>query len=233
MGGRVSGLYFLQVSTRRDFCEVKRQFERIHFEHPIPGRLEEQPVRVIDLAIGGARVESGSRVKPGLSQELRIDWEGKSIRLNCVVTRCKLKTFATGFQEKSTYDLGLRIVETRGDSDQIMRELIAEYVMRSLAEQKANWEGIPPVGPYVHLEGKTDNYRRCELVDGLWQVGETRRPEQPLGGFTVSADVPPHHIDLLCQTYETTDDEGRRLLRILAELSINKAEGVPTRRYIP
>ena len=221
------------MSTRGEFAEVKRQFERVHFEHPIPGRLEEQPVRVLDLAIGGARVESGSRVKPGLTQELRIDWDGRSIRLNCLVTRCKLKTFAKGSQEKSIYDLGLRIVETRGDSDQIMRELIAEYVMRSLAEQKANWEGIPPVGPYVHLEGKTDHYRRCELVDGLWQVMETRRPEQPLGGFTISADVPPHHIDLLCRTYEMTDDEGRRLLRILAELSINKAEGVPTRRYIP
>ena len=222
-----------EVSNRREFSEVKRQFERIHFEHPIPGRLEEQPVRVVDLAIGGARVESGSNAKPGLTQELHIDWDGRSIRLNCVVTRCKLKSVASGSQDGSTYDVGLRIVESRGDSDQIMRELIAEYVMRSLAEQKANWEGIPPVGPYVHLEGKTDHYRRCELVDGQWRVMETRRPEQPLGGFTVSADVPPHHIDLLRKTYEMTDDEGRRLLRILAELSINKAEGVPTRRYIP
>ena len=30
-----------------------------------------------------------------------------------------------------------------------------------------------------------------------------------------------------------TDDAGRSLTRLLAELSVNKAEGVPTRRYVP
>ena len=87
--------------------------------------------------------------------------------------------------------------------------------------------GVPPVGPYVHIEGKTNRYRRCELVNADWKVTSTTRPEQPLTGFTVSAEVAPHYVDMLCKTYEATDDEGRRLTRILAELSINKAEGVP------
>jgi hypothetical protein len=30
-----------------------------------------------------------------------------------------------------------------------------------------------------------------------------------------------------------TTPEGRRLTQMLAELSINKAEGIPTRRYVP
>jgi hypothetical protein len=169
---------------------------------------------------------------PGSAQQLQIDWEGKTIRLNCTATRCTLLTFAKG-GEKSTYDVGLRILETFDDSDQIMRELIHTYVMKALDEQRANWEGIPPLGPYVHLEGKSDHYRRCELKGGVWKVSPTNRPEQPLDGFTVSAEVAPHYIDLLCETYEMTDDEGRRLTRILAELSVSKAEGVPTRRYLP
>jgi hypothetical protein len=221
------------VTTRREFSEVKRQFERIHFEHPIPARLGDQPVRVLDLAIGGARVLGSTKVTPGTARELRIDWEGKTIQLKCNVTRCILLTFATGTEKVSTYDIGLRIVESIGESDQVMRELIATFVMKALDEQRANWEGIPPVGPYVHLEGKANRYRRCEHVSGDWKISATTRPEQPLNGFTVSAEVAPHYIDMLCKTYETTDDEGRRLTRILAELSINRAEGVPTRRYIP
>jgi hypothetical protein len=221
------------VVRRGGHLEVKRRFERIHFEHPIEGFLNSLPVRVLDLAIGGARVITAFRVVPGATeQQLRIDWEGKSIRLNCVTTRCTLLTFAKG-GEKSTYDVGLRIIETLDDSDQIMRELIHSYVMKALDEQRANWEGIPPLGPYVHLEGKSDHYRRCELKKGVWKVIATTRPEQPMDGFTVSAEVPPHYIDLLCETYEMTDDEGRRLTRLLAELSVSKAEGVPTRRYLP
>jgi hypothetical protein len=219
--------------TRREFSEVQRQFERIHFEHPIPARLGDAQVRVLDLAIGGGRLLGSTKVIPGAPRELRIDWQGKTIHLKCLVTRCILLTFATGQDQVSTYDIGLRIVESIGDSDKVMRELIAAFVMKALDEQRANWEGIPPVGPYVHIEGKTTRYRRCELLNGDWKISATTRPEQPLTGFTVSAEVAPHYIDMLCKTYLATDDEGRRLTRILAELSINKAEGVPTRRYIP
>jgi hypothetical protein len=190
-------------------------------------------VRVLDLAIGGARLLGGTKVTPGAPRELLIEWDGKTIHLKCLVTRCVLLTFATGQDQVSTYDIGLRIVESIGDSDHIMRQLIATFVMKALDEQRANWEGIPPVGPYVHIEGKTNRYRKCELLNGEWKVTPTTRPEQPITGFTVSAEVAPHYIDMLCKTYEATDDEGRRLTRILAELSINKAEGVPTRRYIP
>lgn len=219
--------------SRRGHYEVKRQFERIHFEPPIAARLGDASVRLLDLALGGGRLLSQTRLVPGSARELRVDWEGKTIRLNCTVTRCTLQTFAKGPSEKSVYELGLHIVETLGDSHILMRELIATHVMRALDEQKANWDGIPPIGPYVHLEGKSDRYRRCELIGGAWQTSATTRPEQPLNGFTISAEVPPHYIDLLCETYETTNAEGRRLTRLLAELSISKAEGVPTRRYFP
>jgi hypothetical protein len=213
--------------------EVKRQFERIHFEQSIPARLGDAAVRLIDLAISGARIMGESRFTPGYTCELRVEWEGKLIRLNCRVTRCTLHPFAKTAREKSVYESGLHILETLGDSHVAMRELIASYVTRALEEQKANWRGIPPIGPYVYVEGKSDVYRRCELVDGKWRLSATSRPEQPLNGFTISAEVAPHYVDLLCKSYEKLGDEGRRLTRILAELSINKAEGVPTRRYIP
>ena len=221
------------MPSRPEFTEVKRQFERIHFEHPMPGRLGDQPVRVLDLAIGGARLLGNTKITPGATRELRIDWQGKTIQLKCGITRCTLQTFATGKDQVSTYEVGLRILESVGESDQVVRELIAYFVMKALEEQRANWEGIPPIGPYVHLEGKSNRFRRCEFVNGDWKITATTRPEQPLTGFTVSAEVAPHYIDMLCKTYQATDDEGRRLTRILAELSINKAEGVPTRRYIP
>lgn len=220
------------MPKRGGYVEVKRRFERIHFEHSLTGRLSDQPIRVLDLAIAGARVLSQTRFTPGSSQQMRIDWDGNVLRMNCTVTRCKLEAFAKG-NEKSTYEIGVRIVEMLDDADQKVRELIHTYVMKALDEQRANWEGIPPIGPYVHLEGKSDHYRRCEFFNGGWNVSPTTRPDQPVNGFTVSAEVPPHYIDLLCDTYERADIEGRRLTRLLAELSISKAEGVPTRRYIP
>ena len=214
------------MGPRREFHEVKREFERVHFEHPLPAQLSGQPVRLIDLAIGGARLLGTTRVIPASTHELRVDWEGLTIQLKCEVTRCVML-------DLNSYDIGVRILEALGDSDRRMHHLIAAFVLQAIDEQRANWEGKPPIGPYVHVEGKSDRYKRCEWVDGDWKISPTKRPEQPLTGFTVSAEVPPRLLNLLRETYEMTDEEGRRLLRILAELSINKAEGVPTRRYLP
>lgn len=217
------------VTVRPEFIEVKRQFERIHFDDPLPARLSGQPVKILDLAVGGVRLLAGSRVKPASEHDLELEWTGKPIRLQCIVTRCTLQTLGA----VGTFEIGMRISQAVPDSDRIVHELIAHFVMRALAEQAANWNGIPPTGPYVYVEGKGAHYRRCELIDDSWRVTNTTRPEQPLRGFTVSAEVPPRYLGMLCDTYQKADEEGRRLTRILAELSINKAEGVPTRRYQP
>jgi hypothetical protein len=214
------------VGPRREFFEVKREFERIHLEHALPARLSGNPVSVLDLAVGGARLIGSVSVTPASIHELSLDWEGKTIRAKCSITRCVMRAL-------DAYEIGVRILETSPESDRMMHHLIATYVLQAIDEQRANWEGKPPIGPYVYIEGKSDRYKRCELVNGEWQVQPTRRPEQPTTGFTVSVEVPPHLLNMLRETYEMTDDEGRRLLRILAELSINKAEGIPTRRYIP
>ena len=114
-----------------------------------------------------------------------------------------------------------------------LREFIADRVTRALEEQKANARGIPPVGKYTFQVGKGDRYRRCEFIDNAWRKTDTTTPQQPANGFTVSAELESTTVDLLCRTYETTTEEGRRLTQMLAELSIKKTEGTPTRRYVP
>ena len=214
-------------------ADERRHFGRIHLDAPIPARLGDARVSVIDLALNGAHIASEARFTPSAAAELKFEWNAKSVDLKCEVIRCTLYSFAKGPTEKSTYRTGLHIVESFGDSDRVLREVIATHVINALEEQKANARGVPPVGPYFYVEGKSDRYRRCEFNDDKWRRTETNRPEQPLSGFTISADVPIRYVDMLCETYQRSDEEGRRLTRILAQLSTSKAEGVPTRRYFP
>jgi hypothetical protein len=144
-----------------------------------------------------------------------------------------LHRLAKSASEKSIYHSGIQIVDAAGDSDAILRNFIYEHVVSALEEQKANARGIPPLGSYTYQVGKGDRYRRCELVDGKWRKSETSNSLQPINGFTVSADVSPMDVEMLCKTYEQSTAEGKRLTQILAELSISKKEGVPTRRYVP
>jgi PilZ domain len=218
---------------RSDRPEERRQFHRIHLDAPIAARMHDVPVQVIDLSLNGARVISDARFSPGAEHELLFSWNNMQVRLTCNVVRCTLFSFAKAPGEKSTYQTGLRIRETIGDSDRVMRDLIAWYVVRALEEQKANARGIPPLESYAYVEGKGDRYRRCELIEGKWRRSETTRPDQPPNGFTISADIRPYYVDLLCETYQMLDEDGRRLTQTLAQLSISKAEGIPTRRFLP
>ena len=213
--------------------EERRRYGRIDLERALPGEFGHSPVKVIEVSVTGFLIAHEGRLRPGESETLAVEWEGNKITLRCTLVRSTLWRLAKKMGEQSIYRSGLQIVESSRESFDHLRELIGERILRALEEQKANARGVPPLAAYMYQPEKGDLYRRCELVDGVWRKTETIRAQQPPEGFTVSAEVDPFHIEMLCETWERTTDEGRRLLRMLADLSISKAEGIPTRRYVP
>lgn len=211
----------------------RREFGRIDLEQPLRAFLDDIPVRVVEVSVSGMRVEHDSRIVPAPTRRIKIEWNHKTMEFGCVVARSILFKLAQDASDKSIYHSGIRILESVGDSEEILRQFIADRVTRALEEQKANARGLAPAGKYTFVVGKGDRYRRCEYIEGTWRKTDTTSNSQPPLGFTVSAELDATAIDLLCRTYENTNDEGRRLTRMLAELSIKKNEGGPTRRYVP
>lgn len=181
----------------------------------------------------GFLIAHEGRHAPGTTHHLAVEWDSGEIELECNIVRSTLYRLARSLGEKSLYHTGLRIVRYARDDFNRLRHLIAERVLRALDEMKANARGIPPLAAYMYQPEKGELYRRCEFVGGTWRKTETIRSTQPANGFTISIEVDPVHVAMLCDTWEHTTAEGRRLTQLLAELSISKAEGVPTRRYVP
>jgi hypothetical protein len=211
----------------------RRRYGRIKLDHALAAQFGETRAKVIELSIIGFRIAHEGRLPVGERRPLRLEWQGSTIELSCSLVRSTLWRLAKQMGEQSIYHSGLRIIETSRESFDKLRELVAERIMRALEEQKANARGIPPLAAYMYQPEKGDLFRRCELVEGVWRKSETIRNAQPPNGFTVSVEVDPEHVEMLCRTWELTTDEGRRLTQMLAELSVSKAEGVPTRRYVP
>lgn len=181
----------------------------------------------------GFLIAHEGRFAPGTAHHLKMEWDSSTIELECSTARSSLYRLAKNLGEQSVYRTGLRIVRFENDDFDQLRNLIGERILRALDEQKANAHGIPPLSAYMYQPEKGDLYRRCELVDGTWRKTETAHAQQPPNGFTISAEVDPYHVSMLCDAWERTTAEGRRLTQLLAELSISRAEGVPTRRYVP
>lgn len=188
----------------------------------------------MDISLSGARVaHQGNIPAEGSNCTLIFEWEAMPVTLECRITRSTLFKLARTATEKSVYHAGMEIVRASQESMQTVREMIASLVARALDEQKANARGIPAVAAQTFQTGKGTQFLRCELVNGSWRETETTRADQPMNGFTISADEDRQHIEMLCQTFAAADTAGRKLIKLMAELSISKAEGIPTRRYTP
>jgi hypothetical protein len=211
----------------------RRRYGRIRLEAPLPATFAGTRARVLEISVVGILIAHEGKIPPGSTHDLLIDWQGAKLDFSCRVARSTLWRLAKSAGETSIYHSGLRVLEAGGESSTRLRELLAERIIRALEEQKANARGIPPLAAYMYQPGKGELYRRCELIDGVWRKSETIRATQPANGFTVSADIDPAHVEMLCRTWEMTTPEGRRLTQMLAELSLSRDEGVPVRRYTP
>lgn len=211
----------------------RRRYGRVRLETPLPATFAGTRARVLEISVVGILIAHEGKISPGTTQQLVVEWDGLQLEFSCRVVRSTLWRLAKSAGERSIYHSGLKILEAHGDSSLRLRELLADRIIRALEEQKANARGIPPLAAYMYQPGKGELYRRCEFIDGVWRKSETIRPQQPPNGFTISADIEPAHVDMLCRTWEMTTPEGRRLTQMLAELSIDKSEGVPVRRYVP
>jgi hypothetical protein len=58
------------------------------------------------------------------------------------------------------------------------------------------------------------------FTDGEWHSAFVSIADQPADGFTIAAGETEDQVALLCQTYESGDEEARRMTRMLAELSV-------------
>ncbi|HJT16411.1 MAG TPA: PilZ domain-containing protein [Thermoanaerobaculia bacterium] len=201
---------------------------------PLAGRAANARVFLVDASVEGIRIaHQGTLPAVGNPCRIELAWEGQPIVLDCVVIHNSLFRLAKGAGEKSIYHAGLRIAEANAESRAGLKQLVADCVARALDEQKANARGIPATAAQSFQTGKGNDFIRCELIDGAWRRTSTNRPEQPANGFTISAEEEREQVEMLCQTFETADAAGRKLIQTMAEMSISKSEGVPTRRYTP
>ncbi len=191
-------------------------------------------VYIIDISLQGVRIAHQGTLPPaGRECVLTFDWDDEQVDLHCEVTRNTLERLAKSASEKSVYHAGLKITEASAEARETLRRMIATLVARALDEQKANARGIPAEAAQCFQTGKGTEFLRYELIDGAWRRTETARPDQPASGFTISANEDRAHIEMLCHTFANADGPGRKLIKMMAELSISQEEGIPTRRYNP
>lgn len=208
----------------------RREFQRLRLDPPVPGTLGTTAVSILELGVIGARVH---HAQPFDEQhaDLRFSFGNEEIGL-----RCELVRTTTGANSKypdSGHESGLRFVAAIEGSGDVLRQMLATLVTKEL-------ERRPPLNP-LHagqaIDGdKTVRGTQARYVcyrleaNNTWTRRPVFLPEQPSAGFTVTRDVDHDEMERLCLVYLVSDDEGRRLIRLFAELSISEELEIPPRQ---
>lgn len=193
---------------------------------PIPATFAGAAVSILEIGILGAKIRH-ERELDGARGELRFFAGESEVALRCDVVR----TTSPGADPSSFGNVsGLRFTAAVGESGDHLRSLLADLVARSLeARHDAS-------APRIHLRS-VDGDRTVRGVDaqfvsfrlegGLWRRRASLLPEQPPVGFTVARGEDADEMKRLCEVYEASDEEGRRLIRLFAELSVTDALQIP------
>ena len=201
----------------------KREFQRLRLAKPIMALLDDENALILDIGIRGAFVEHYGRVPIGSRATLLFRYKAADLGFLCEVIHTDAVRDAANSVVSHT---GLRFIEAIGKSERRLTDMVATMVGRILAAQRANAAAKASASDNVTLDqmgaahrSRSRNYLTYRLGDGVWSRAFTDSPDQPEDGFTVAGFEDENELQTLCDTYAAGDEEGRRLIRLVAELS--------------
>lgn len=205
--------------------EERREFQRLHLDPPIEGTLGSAPVTILEVGVLGSRVRHESPLESEQA-DLRFQFNGIEVGMRCEVIRTLPSQSGSGLES------GLRFAAAIGESGDLLREMLGDLVTKALDQRRE----APPANPNpVQVDGDKTvrgvdaGFVSYRFEKGLWRKRRVFLPEQPSTGFTVAKDEDMSEIHRLCRVFEASDEEGQRLIRLFAELSVCEKLDIPPR----
>lgn len=207
----------------------RRRFQRLKLAKPILATMDGQNALILDIGIAGAYIEHHGIARLGHRFKLTFRWEGEDIEFLSEIARSIVARPAADGQSPVSHS-GVRFVEGQGNSTERLQEMMASFVGRLLAAQRANQSGegsgdgaaiLSQLGQARRL--RTRGYVTYRWNGKGWSVTRTADPTQPKDGFTVAAYEDEEELETLCQAYQTGNEDSRRMIRLVAELSVLSA----------
>ena len=200
----------------------RREFQRLRLGKPILALLDGQNALILDIGISGAYVEHYGKRATGDHVGLMFWWKGTPIEFACDIAHSDVVRKAANDVVSQS---GLRFVDPIGDAVPRLNDMVATFIGKILAAQKAN-AGASEAADSLTLvdlggarRARAREFIQYRLAPHGWSRKYIDSPQQPDDGFTVAGYEDEQELQTLCATYAAADEEGRRLIRLVAELS--------------
>lgn len=202
-----------------------REFQRLKLTRPILASMRGASALLLDVGVGGAFIEHHGTAERGERFTLSFRWQAEDVEITCEVMRTGV--LGSTSAEKVTSQTGVRFVDVTPETRRRLQDLIGSFLTHILAAQKANAFGEGPASAGQQILARLGHARRTRSrgfmawrFDGeAWTSAPTDVRQQNRDGFTVGRHEDEDEVETLCRAYEKANDEGRDLIRLVAELS--------------
>jgi hypothetical protein len=209
----------------------RREHQRLRLAKPILATFRRENALILDIGIAGAFIEHYGAASPGETHTLSFRWQGNTVKFVARVAHSTVIRRPGGDGRSEVSHTGLAFVEEVADGATQLQHLIATFATRIMEAQEANVSGARDEAEGGAALARLGEARRIRsrgfisyrLKDNTWWKLPTESPKQPEDGFTVGIYEDLDELESLCRTYESSDEEGRRLIRMIAELSLLKS----------
>jgi hypothetical protein len=210
----------------------RREFQRLKLSKPILAMMGTSNALILDIGIAGAFLEHFGTVESGEQFPLTFRWQGEDVTFQCEAVRSTVVRLPAGDGKSVASHTGVRFLEGGGEGRARLQDLLTTFVSNILAAQKANAAGENPesagasAGATILARlGEARRMRSRGFIsyhyDGhTWLRVPGTSAIQPPDGVTVGDFEDPEEVEKLCRSYEQANDEGRNLIRLVAELSV-------------
>lgn len=205
----------------------RREFQRLKLTKPILGIMDGENTLILDIGMSGAFLEHYGAAEPGKRFRLSFRWQAADVVFVCEVVRTAVVRQPAGDGKSVVSHTGVHFVEAIGDSAALLHDLMSDFVGRIVAAQRSNAAGNPDTAGATVLSTlgaarrkRTKGYVSYRLKGANWWRVPTESTRQPEDGFTVPAWEDEAELDTLCRAYEESDEEGRKLIRLVADIAV-------------
>jgi hypothetical protein len=188
--------------------------DRLNLTKPLDGWFGDFLVTLIEVNFRGATALHGDVIPHGARALLRFPWRGAELEITAEI--------AGGADGRSMLRFVEESAELRQAIDASGDELLRAQEANLRGEREKNVIGEETLTAASLGARAPRGYIVFRLTSKGWKQKRSLAPDQPKDGFTVSEDEPQEQIDMLCRTYESGDDETKKMMRSIAELSTRR-----------
>ncbi|HEX2122908.1 MAG TPA: PilZ domain-containing protein [Thermoanaerobaculia bacterium] len=176
---------------------------------------------IADLSRGGARVRHTLPVRRGAQVRVAFRWQDEQFEATAEVLASRVASLGAG--GGTMYESRLRFAQMTAAAREVLARVLTALANRDLRRWVANLHGWSDETTAPHEAKQDGSFLRCRLVGRMWKKKWTHDRTQPEDGFLLPGTVNADELSTLCDAFENADEDGRHLIRLMAEAVVREA----------